>query len=803
MKKSIFTRLFVLLCVILMQGAQSWADTDGSTITVSAPTITPGSQTYNGTIVPIITADEGCSIVYVKSTTKDYTTVADIDKNQGVKTVSSNSATITDIVGKIGDRHISAYATKTVNGKRYCSTVTNVTYTYASSTKSDITLSASLSGTLSMEQPSQTATISVKASDSKGTTTITGLAYIYEVSPAGIVEVDNNGIVTPKKAGTASVNVIFAGNDSYNAASCVIDVNVASNASSSEKVFYSIADIRQAAQSTTDHKNENCALIFKEDNPATVIAVFTKSDPDIDGKNTTTSKAINSFFIIDSSNKGLWIPANNIIVPSDKQLSVGSKFTGTFVGSYKQITSMLPSFTDLKNSKEINSTTYTTSITVDNSGIATDDTPAIYPYTDIEDVQTLANTNETVKDGDITTSSYGAYLNTIVKLPGTIKASVKQNSTEYYLVQAENTQTASTTNRIYFNSSQIDGINLSDYVGTTGVFEGILIKRNNSEPKLVVLKSDFFDISKIYLDENDTEERITDLVKQGAFDDEVDVYIHRTKLVNTTAWNTLCFPFDMTKDEFKEAFGCELTNLARPATDTEMTLHQWEGKVSTDGVLQFTQLTGDNMKITAGVPYLMKASGTQTVCTQTIKDADTKTPQELMTTDNTYYAHIGQKFIYVVPPHEIKATYNNSIVKGDFYFRGLYGRKKYTEDSEGKLTTTLIADGGSQKYQYISTSAGNYLKYLPSGSTLQFNGMRAYFYFPNWDKEANNKIQPSGNTTNAKIHIMVIDDETTGIKNAGQANTSEEEVLYNLAGQKVDRFYRGIVIKNGKKYLNK
>lgn len=802
MNKSIFTRLFVLLCVILMQGAQSWADTDSSTITVNAPTITPGTQTYNGTIVPVITADEGCSIVYVKSTTKDYTTVAEIDKNQGVKTVSSNSVTITDIVGKVGDRHISAYATKTVNGTRYCSSVTNVTYTYAADTKSDITLSASLSGTLSMEQPSQTATISVTAST--GTTTITSLTYTYEVSPAGIVEVDANGTVTPKKAGTASINVIFAGNDNYNAASCVIDVNVASGASSTQKVFTSIADIRQASQSVTDDKgsikNTNCVLKFDNDNPATVIAVMGKSDPDIADK-----KIINSFFIIDTSNKGLWIPTNDVIVPSTHELAVGSKFTGTLVGTYNQGEGMLPAFAEMKDSKKVtdNGTEYTTTITVDNSGIATDNTPAIYPYTDIEDVQTLANTNNTVTDGNITTSSYGAYLNTIVKLPGTIKSyTTSNNTTEYYLVQAENTETSNKTNRIYFNSSQIDGINLSDYVGTTGVFEGILIKRNNAEPKLVVLKSDFFDISKIYLDENDAEERIIDLVNQGAFDDEVDVYIHRTKLVNTAAWNTLCLPFDMTKDEFKEAFGCELTNLARPTTDTEMTLHQWDGKVSADGVLQFIQLTGDNMKITAGVPYLMKASGTQNVCTQTIKDADTKTPQELMTTDNTYYAHIGQKFINVVPPHEIKATYNNSIVKGDFYFRGLYGRKKYTEDSEGKLTTTLIADGGSQKYQYISTSAGNYLKYLPSGSTLQFNGMRAYFYFPNWDKEANNKMQPSGNT-NAKIHIMVIDGEATGIKNIGQANISEKEVLYNLAGQKVDRFYRGIVIKNGKKYLNK
>ena len=51
------------------------------TVKVEAPTITPGSCKYNGTIMPVITADEGCSIVYVKSTSKLYTTVEDIDKN--------------------------------------------------------------------------------------------------------------------------------------------------------------------------------------------------------------------------------------------------------------------------------------------------------------------------------------------------------------------------------------------------------------------------------------------------------------------------------------------------------------------------------------------------------------------------------------------------------------------------------------------------------------------------------------------------------------------------------------------------
>ena len=352
------------------------------------------------------------------------------------------------------------------------------------------------------------------------------------------------------------------------------------------------------------------------------------------------------------------------------------------------------------------------------------------------------------------------------------------------MVQKETTSTTDSQNRIYFNSSQLDGINLDDYVGTSGTFEGILVKRNKSESKLIVLKGDFFKVNKIYLDENDAEGRVEYLVQQGALKDKVDVYVHRTNLVNKDgAWNTICLPFDLTKGEFKTAFGC----------------------VNDKGVLAFTKLPDTDLTIKAGAPYLMQASGTQTACLTTISGAENMEPETLMKQESTYYAHIGEKLISVVPPYEVKASYSDNIVNGDFFFRGLYGRKKYTEDADGKLTTTLISDGGSQKYQYISTAAGNYLKYLPDNSTLQFNGMRAYFYFPNWNAENNNKAQAASqnNNTNAKIHVAVMAASTTGISNISAEEASKQAEVYNLSGQRVDASYKGIVVRNGRKYLRK
>lgn len=563
-----------------------------------------------------------------------------------------------------------------------------------------------------------------------------------------------------------------------------------SGSTTTQKVFTSIKELRDAAQ-TNGLKHDDVVVKFDDSNPTTVVAVMKHADPDI-----KDDKFVNSFFIVnkgsDNNDYGLWVSPNGVYdeqLFSTWNLKIGSQITGYIIGDYRENESGMPYFGSLVNSVKIGDVTYNTSLTVNRKNEANETTEAVYPYTEVADVNTVS-------------SSYGKYLNTIIKVPGTIK---KGTNNEFYLVKNETTKTTDESNRIYFNSSQLEGINLDDYVGTSGTFEGILVKRKKSESKLIVLKGDFFKVNKIYLDENDAEGRVEYLASQGAFDGEVDVYVHRTNLVNKAgAWNTICLPFDLTKEEFNNAFGCELTALAKPTTTSSETVQQWAGQVN-EGVLAFTKLPDTGLTIKAGVPYLMQASGTQKYCLATIQGAESMELETLIGKESTYYAHIGEKLITVVPPYEVKASYSDNIVNGDFYFRGLYGRKKYTEDADGKLTTTPISDNGSQKYQYISTAAGNYLKYLPSGSSLQFNGMRAYFYFPNWSAENNNAAQAASknNNTNAKIHVAVMAASTTGISNISAAEASKQAEVYNLSGQRVDASYKGIVVRNGRKYLRK
>lgn len=556
------------------------------------------------------------------------------------------------------------------------------------------------------------------------------------------------------------------------------------------QVFTSIKDLRDAAQTNSDKKHDDVVVKFEDSNPATVVAVMKNSEKDYDDE-----KFLNSFFIVDNSNYGLWVSPKGVYdenLFTTWNLKIGTKITGSIIGDYRQNDSGMPYFGSLLKSVKIGETSYQTALTINRDGEASKDgtKKADYPCIKVDDVNTIAKNNDA--------ASYGPYLNTIIQVPGTIK---KGTNNEYYLVEDENTGTGTDyeDKRIYFSCSQLPNINIDDYVGTSGTFEGILIKRKDSEAKLIVLKGDFFKVNKIYLDENDAEGRVEYLASQGALDGEVDVYVHRTNLVNKVgAWNTICLPFDLTKEQFKDAFGCELTALAKPTTSDE-SAHQWAGTVSDKGVLAFTKLADTDLTIKAGVPYLMQASGKQTACLKTIPGSENMEPEELKNADGNYYASVGNKTITVNAPYEVKASYIDNIVNGDFYFRGLYGRKKYVDGS----TTTLIADGGSQKYQYISTATGSYLKYLPSGSTLQFNGMRAYFYFPHWNAANNNAAASQNNDTNAKIHVAVMAASTTGISNISAEEASKQAEIYNLSGQRVDASYKGIVVRNGRKYLRK
>lgn len=62
----------------------------------------------------------------------------------------------------------------------------------------------------------------------------------------------------------------------------------------------------------------------------------------------------------------------------------------------------------------------------------------------------------------------------------------------------------------------------------------------------------------------------------------------------------------------------------------------------------------------------------------------------------------------------------------------------------------------------------------------------------------------NGNTGACITKLIVVRGGTpTGISNVEASASAKSSILYNLAGQQVSESYKGIVVKNGKKYLNK
>ena len=126
---------------------------------------------------------------------------------------------------------------------------------------------------------------------------------------------------------------------------------------------------------------------------------------------------------------------------------------------------------------------------------------------------------------------------------------------------------------------------------------------------------------------------------------------------------------------------------------------------------------------------------------------------------------------------------------GDINFGNYVGKdaeKKKVGDTDvyfcGNWKEALLTDGK----QWIIKNEGINASIVKADG-VKISPFRAYF---------------TGIPEGASAKLNFDDEETTGITNINAAE-SNDDTLYNLAGQKVNAAYKGIVIKNGKKYLVK
>ena len=222
----------------------------------------------------------------------------------------------------------------------------------------------------------------------------------------------------------------------------------------------------------------------------------------------------------------------------------------------------------------------------------------------------------------------------------------------------------------------------------------------------------------------------------------VDVRVKRT--INANEWSTICLPFAMTEAQVKEAFGedVQLADFAGAESEYDE---------SGDNVVAITANFTDVQAIEANHPYIIKVS---TAITEfTVDGVDIAPSDELSVDRDEQKLKIGGRWYYF---------YNS--------FIGTY------------IANTEVPENGL----FLN---GN--KFWYSTGLTKMKAFRAYFSFIDVLTEV---ADASG------VKICVDYDDATGIKTLPDS-TLKGENTYNLAGQRVGKDYKGIVIENGKKVI--
>lgn len=158
----------------------------------------------------------------------------------------------------------------------------------------------------------------------------------------------------------------------------------------------------------------------------------------------------------------------------------------------------------------------------------------------------------------------------------------------------------------------------------------------------------------------------------------------------------------------------------------------------------------------------------------TVKEFDSAT-DNVITFKNATTIEAGKPYLVKPTANVENPTYSSVIVQNTEGSTVGGGDYKFAAQIYNK---TLATDG---TIAYLATDGK--VKKLTSGGGLK--GLRAYF------------IIPKG----AEARIAFLDDETTGITEMKQQSNSEEQVIYDLNGRRVQNMQKGIYIVNGKKIV--
>ncbi len=134
-----------------------------------------------------------------------------------------------------------------------------------------------------------------------------------------------------------------------------------------------------------------------------------------------------------------------------------------------------------------------------------------------------------------------------------------------------------------------------------------------------------------------------------------------------------------------------------------------------------------------------------------------------------------------------------STVAGSYTFNQSATGSDATSDLKGVTTATAVSEleEAGKTVLTLGTKGGVIGFRKPAGTSIGAN--KAYLLV----------TTPSGGSTAPELVIGIDDDETTGINGVKADNADVNAPMFNIAGQRVSNNAKGLVIKNGKKYMLK
>lgn len=146
----------------------------------------------------------------------------------------------------------------------------------------------------------------------------------------------------------------------------------------------------------------------------------------------------------------------------------------------------------------------------------------------------------------------------------------------------------------------------------------------------------------------------------------------------------------------------------------------------------------------------------------------------------------------IVDELKIKSSYNDAFtfegVEGGYAIKDANGYYLYSDGSHASFQL-----GDEAKAWTVEPAENGTFTITNNGQFMQF-GNGTYTTFGAWKEAQKNAVKPM---------LFVLDDAASSINGVQTTVKPQSNVRYNIAGQRVAADYKGIVIINGKKYLQK